>query len=660
MKKLILKKIIPALLIFYINSSYSASVLREQMLCFEDRLSDFGVDVDYDVNDVCISCRMMFDSTGGAGGSMSSISVLCTPITVGAADAIQLIINPDIPGLDVSTEYVIHNENLADASVLPGDVIVSKSSLFEESASFCNVGSNSCTPKPFALTLGEGHGLSSDFDIADIIALKNLSNASGINGNNIVSKATAGANIFVMPPDSQPIRERVSFFEAYNISSNESLSSCDPAQGNLSSCNFSALATHVSTLDFSEVSSALVNKNPPSAVNFNIAQSSAVVNGLPVFGGERLPISSSTPSNIGFYFQESQSSFSGFELFKFRRLCEMINLPCSSVSGESSGSIEGNGYFKRIISVANSSGSNADQITIRATLNTQTLITAGKMSSDCSDIRIYGGSTKFNHWVADNTCNTSTTDIYILIPLLQSGGIDLTMYYGDIGLTNESNGVSTFPIFFEDFSRGTLGSHPQSHVSTSYDPTNFGGTAGNSNYTVSGGYFNQNGGSGYTGSGKADITLDSNLTHGNFIITTKFIYTSVGNGLMHGGGVLLRNQGVNNWNGPFHYSTGYNYHNYTYLNGSGAWLSGTGGVTTGINYMADIEFTPSKVWEKCFRNCTWNRGRTGTTGLSTSSISLNFGGGYSGYVSKYDYVLYRRIPSNGDPTVTVGSEQSDP
>jgi len=648
------------ILLLISSKVFSAEVMKEQMLCFEDRLSDFGVDVDYDVNDVCVSCKMIYDTTGGSGGDMSAITVLCSAVTLGAADDFELIINPDSPGLSTSSDYVLHANPSPITGASPGDTIISKYGLFGNAALFCNVGPTSCAGNSFAITLSEGHGLSSSFDIADIIALKNLTNSSSVDGNNIISKGSAGSNVFVMPPGAAPILERVSFFDAYNISSNSSLASCDPDLGSLGSCDFGALATHVSSLNFGGLSSDKVNKSAPTPAAYYISPSTTVTNGKPNFNGTRMQISGNGDVNIQSYLTETQPGFSGFNLLKERRLCDLINQPCSTESvgiGGSSGSttVEGNGYYKRTISVSNSSGANADQITVRATINTQTLISAGKMSSDCSDIRMYGATTKFNHWVADNTCNTASTDIYVLVPSLPNGGIDLTMYYGDIGLTNESNGVTTFPIYFEDFSRGTLGSHPQSHVTSSY-------VAGrdNSNYSVSGGYYKQNGGSGYTGNGQAVINLDSNLTHGNFIITTKWSYSSVGSGLFQGGGIVAQSPSGGR-NGPWHYSTASTYHNYTYINGSGAWIKNSGGVTTGVNYHVDVEFSSSKVWEKCFRNCSWNRGRTGSTtlGSSDSSRTVKYGASYSGYVSQYDYVLYRRIPSNGDPSVTVGSEELD-
>ena len=37
------------------------------------------------------------------------------------------------------------------------------------------------------------------------------------------------------------------------------------------------------------------------------------------------------------------------------------------------------------------------------------------MHSECNDIRLYAGEEKQKHWVADNTCNTDSTDIWIKI-----------------------------------------------------------------------------------------------------------------------------------------------------------------------------------------------------------------------------------------------------
>ena len=328
-------RLIILLLINLFNShlAFSAETLREEMICFEDRLVDFNVYVDYDVNDVCLSCDMIFDSTGGASGGMSAITALCTSQTLGAKDNFDIILNNDTGNLSNSAEYIIHGES-SNTVIELGDKIVNKSDLFDSNWSFCNVdGTNLCQPNSFSISLSEGHGLGSDFNIGNILALRNLS-YSAPNGNNIVSAGTPGTTVFVLPPDSAPILEKEVFWNAYEVSSaTGDLSNCNPFTGNFSLCDRSALATHISTIDHSTLTR--VNKTPPTPKSFNIASSSDVVDGVPQFKGSRVSISTVSGSNIRNYFTESNSSVSGFNLVKRRRLCDLIDIPCPTLRSES-------------------------------------------------------------------------------------------------------------------------------------------------------------------------------------------------------------------------------------------------------------------------------------------------------------------------------------
>jgi len=84
---------------------------------------------------------------------------------------------------------------------------------------------------------------------------------------------------------------------------------------------------------------------------------------------------------------------------------------------------------------------------VKITFNTAALVAAGKMRSDCGDLRITdtGGVTIIPHWVEDG-CNTSTTNIWIKAPSL-AGGTTTTLnaHYGNPGLSSTSSFLGTFP-----------------------------------------------------------------------------------------------------------------------------------------------------------------------------------------------------------------------
>lgn len=86
------------------------------------------------------------------------------------------------------------------------------------------------------------------------------------------------------------------------------------------------------------------------------------------------------------------------------------------------------------------------------TIDTTTLITAGKMRSDCGDIRFTDsdGSTLINYWIESGQ-NTVSTKIWIKIPSISAGTNTIYVYYGNASATSASNGTNIF-LFFDDFS----------------------------------------------------------------------------------------------------------------------------------------------------------------------------------------------------------------
>ncbi len=95
---------------------------------------------------------------------------------------------------------------------------------------------------------------------------------------------------------------------------------------------------------------------------------------------------------------------------------------------------------------------------VKITLNTQDLISAGKMNMDGSDIRIAGADccTPLNYWIQSGI-NTDSTDIWVRLPvILPFSATTLTMYYGNPAATNIVSNIDSvmYSIGNDDF--GTL------------------------------------------------------------------------------------------------------------------------------------------------------------------------------------------------------------
>jgi len=112
----------------------------------------------------------------------------------------------------------------------------------------------------------------------------------------------------------------------------------------------------------------------------------------------------------------------------------------------------GPGNTRYFIPVTINNTGNSSTLTnyqVEVTVNTAALITAGKMESNCADIRFQDSdqSTNItNYWVEN--CNNSATHIWVKVPSIPaSSSKTLYMYYGNSSDTSQSNGSSTFTQF---------------------------------------------------------------------------------------------------------------------------------------------------------------------------------------------------------------------
>lgn len=114
--------------------------------------------------------------------------------------------------------------------------------------------------------------------------------------------------------------------------------------------------------------------------------------------------------------------------------------------------------YRKAVNITNSSGENLTDFQVSFTLDTASLISSGKMQSDCDDIRITDSQGNLlPHWIEENNpgCNNSATKIWTKVPSLPTSGATVYVYYGNSSATNTQNGENVFE-FFDDFETGYL------------------------------------------------------------------------------------------------------------------------------------------------------------------------------------------------------------
>jgi hypothetical protein len=118
--------------------------------------------------------------------------------------------------------------------------------------------------------------------------------------------------------------------------------------------------------------------------------------------------------------------------------------------------------YRRTVTVTNPGGSDLTNYQVAVTFNTASLISQGKMRSDCGDVRVYtSNGTKLPYWVEPGTCNTAATIVWVKVPYIPArGSTVLYIYYGNTGATSEASGQAVFEAF-DDFSSNTLSQYVQ-------------------------------------------------------------------------------------------------------------------------------------------------------------------------------------------------------
>lgn len=272
-------------------------------------------------------------------------------------------------------------------------------------------------------------------------------------------------------------------------------------------------------------------------------------------------------------------------------------------------------------------------------IGTSALIAAGKMKTDCSDIRFTDGSGNIlPYWIEENNpgCNQITdTKIWIKVPSLPSSGAPIYLYYGNPSATAVQNGNQVFD-FFDDFSKNSL------------DPAKWLQKNG-TNLTISGGTLSV---SANTDPGK--LIAISSPTDNNYIIKARFQAIS-GTSIDERIGVGIKTNISNGY--------GYNFvlRNFTtsnvayFLNDSIAWGTTMPFVwTKNTYYTMEIYHDGTRVKGRVNDNIWNTQSWSGLSGYP----SLNFGS-FSGTTSTWDWVIVRKSASS-TPTTTPAAEEARP
>ena len=110
------------------------------------------------------------------------------------------------------------------------------------------------------------------------------------------------------------------------------------------------------------------------------------------------------------------------------------------------------GWAYRIpITIQETSGNNLINYPVNLTIDTASLIAAGKLNADCSDIRFTDSSGNLLPYYIESGCDTTNTKIWVKIPYLAANSqITIYMYYGNPSATSASSVTSVFSGYTPD------------------------------------------------------------------------------------------------------------------------------------------------------------------------------------------------------------------
>jgi hypothetical protein len=114
--------------------------------------------------------------------------------------------------------------------------------------------------------------------------------------------------------------------------------------------------------------------------------------------------------------------------------------------------------YRRAVTINNTANPNTlTDYQVLVVVDTASLISAGKMRSDCGDIRFTDkdGETLLSYWI-ESGCNTTSTRIWVKVSSIPASSIEtIYLYYGNPTASSMSNVDATF-LLFDDFSGTSL------------------------------------------------------------------------------------------------------------------------------------------------------------------------------------------------------------
>ncbi|MBI2121661.1 MAG: DUF2341 domain-containing protein [Candidatus Sungbacteria bacterium] len=105
-----------------------------------------------------------------------------------------------------------------------------------------------------------------------------------------------------------------------------------------------------------------------------------------------------------------------------------------------------NWQYRKLISISSATALSNYQILI--SLDTASLVSAGKMRSDCGDMRFtdFGSTVLLNYWM-ESGCNSENSKIWVKVPSITAPSGKIYLYYGNASASFLSNGQNTFLAF---------------------------------------------------------------------------------------------------------------------------------------------------------------------------------------------------------------------
>ncbi len=140
--------------------------------------------------------------------------------------------------------------------------------------------------------------------------------------------------------------------------------------------------------------------------------------------------------------------------------CKVYGSGTVTIYGTGTGTtpIETEGWTHYVpVDITERSGSNLTDYIVNITMDTKSLVTAGKMKSDCSDIRVVGsdGVNYLPYWIEKGTCNTTQTIVWTKVDLIASQTKRIYVDYGKSDAKSKANGKNVF-LLFDDFDDSSI------------------------------------------------------------------------------------------------------------------------------------------------------------------------------------------------------------